>query len=208
MSLQTCFLCLLTRIYLDWSNNLEISILVCFLRTLECCLDTVFCCSLFWFCCWCLLFFFKQKLSPLSWEFSLFTPSAMCSCTLSGSFLYWAGCGSSEAVLLCARILKGESGDERCMKASNSEIWSSECILEYVVMDQCLLIFLTGGALQCYFVSVLKQWEKFTFSCTDKTALNLCIAIVNSVQQILKYWKYLCSVLQFLLYMSALSIFS
>lgn len=150
MSLQTCFLCLLTRIYLDWSNNLEISILVCFLRTLECCLDTIFCCGLFWFCCWFLLFFLNRNYlhfheSSLSLHHLLY----------SRSFLYWAGCGSSEAVLLCVRILKGESGDERCMKASNSEIWSSECILEYVVMDQCLLIFLTGGALQCYFVSVL-----------------------------------------------------
>lgn len=118
MSLQACFLCILTRIYLDWSNNSEIHILVCFLRHLNVVWTqyyVVVCCFGFVvdFCC------FKWKPSPLSWEFSLLTLSAMCdSSALAGNFLCLAGCGSSAALLLCARIPKGESGDERCMKAT------------------------------------------------------------------------------------------
>lgn len=69
--------------------------------------------------------FFKQKPSPLSGEFSLLTPSGMCdSSAVTGSFLCWAGCGSSAA------LPKGESGDE-----SNSEIHSSKCLLESVLLQ-------------------------------------------------------------------------
>lgn len=101
------------------------------------------------FCC-----FFKQKPSPLSWEFPLLTPSAMCdSSARTGSFLCWAGCGSSVAVLLFARIPKGESGDQRCMKPSNWNLKFQVPFGIYAVMDQRLLIFLTGGSWPCYFVT-------------------------------------------------------
>lgn len=105
MSLQTCFLCILTKVYLDWYINPEIRILFCFLRHLNVVWTQYFpmvCCFGFAvrFCC-----FFKQKPSSLSWEFSLLMPSAMCdSSALTGSFLCWVGCGSSAALLLCARV--------------------------------------------------------------------------------------------------------
>lgn len=171
MSLETCFLCILTRIYLDWSNSPEIRILFCFLRHLNVVWTQYFvvvCCFSFvvgfGFCC-----FSKQKPSPLSWEFSLLTPSATCdSCALTGSFPCWAGCGSSAALLFCARIPKGESGDERCIKVTlkstvPSAFWSLCC---YGAMSSNISYWWIFAKLLCYWfltvkkVPLLLYWHK------------------------------------------------
>lgn len=113
--------------------------------------------------------FLNRNHLHFSWEFSLLTPSATCdSCALTGSFLCWAGCGSSAALLFCARIPKGESGDERCIKVTlkstvPSAFWSLCC---YGAMSSNISYWWIFAKLLCYWfltvkkVPLLLYWHK------------------------------------------------